>query len=407
MKEIKACIERLHRTKPSLQAAMLASVCLLCTGTARAERLVVVAHPDTGLAAEDVQFQKENETGYLKALTLLPPLFVSSADVKEAPGERAFVLVLDKPKMQVVTHTSHLIPDGAKSDKTREYHTLSVVATVAYTLSYRSEAGGALAELGKGVVWGKASQMNLNEDEEADHYEKVPYKISSETPEQLTRRAVRDAIQDIPRLVSHAVAPNVLVPKTEPCASSDEVLGWAKKIPDISSWKIETKVTNHSRRDMLKTRATNNFSQLKPAPVFSSKYEAQFHPSRVVKNADGSLAVEVDLWNRLPVRVVGGLSRHASEEEEKLQDISSAAAPVTSKRADVYTATLERAVDATFDLEPGEKKVASFHIPPEWAVNPDTVRADTITVGIRKLGLMAERAEKKTQPAHPKKRPRK
>lgn len=379
---------------------LLGAFSVLPALSVRAERLVVVAHPDTHLAAGDVQFPQEAETWHLKAVTLLPPLFVPSADVKDAPGDRAFVLVLGKPGTQIVNHLSRLVPGGSGNDQTREYRTISVVAAMGFALCYREEPGGPLAELGRGVVWREASQMNLDEDENANHYERVPYKISQETPEELTRRALQLAVQDIPRLVSHIVTPNVLVPKAEPCASAEQVLAWAKKIPEEYSWKINTRVTSHGRHGMLATHATNNFARLKPAPAYSGTYEAKFHPSRVNRNQDGSLTVEVDLWNRMPIRVAGRMRRDASEEEEALRDISSEAAPVTAeKKSSRFMALWDLAISATFDLEPGEKGVATFHIPPEWAVKPEIVRGDTIVVGIRKLGLMAERAEKKTPPA--------
>lgn len=388
--------------------ALLGSLALLFAAPAKAERLVIVAHPDTGLAAGDVQFPLEAETWYLKALTLLPPIFVSSASAKDAPGDRAFVLLIGKPGTQVVNHKDFLTPAGAKSEKTQEYRTISVFAAADFMLCYREEAGGSLAELGKGVVWGEARQMNMDEDEDADRYEKVPYKISNETPEQLTHRAVRVAVQDIPRLISHIVAPNILVPKTEPYASADEVMAWAKKIPSTYSWKVETKVTSHSRREMLTSHRTNNFSRLKPNPQYSGTYEAKFNPSRITKNRDGSLTVDVDLWNRLPIRVRGTMYRHCCEQEDELQNASSEAAPVTNEKlSSAFMEKRDRAVHATFDLEPGEKKAATFHVPPEWAVDPALVRNDTIVVGIRKLGLMVERAEKMSAPPPAKKKKRK
>jgi hypothetical protein len=386
-------------------ATLFCALSALFAMVGRAERLVIIAHPDTGLVAEDVKFSQESEAWYLKPLTLLPPIFVSSSSAKDAPGDRAFVILIGKPKAQVVNRSHTMRPEGAGRDVRKEYRTILVYAATDFTLCYRQEAGGNLAELGKGVVWGEANQMNLSKDE--DHDESVPYTISNETPEQLTCRAVRTAVQEIPRLISHVVAPNVLVTKTEPCASADEVLAWAKMIPETYRWKVDTKIISHSQRPMLSTHITNNFSRLKPKPQYSGTYEARFPPSRVVKNQDGSLTVEVHLWNRLPIRVAGELSRHFSEQEDKLQTAASRATPAWNEALrGAFNKKWELARDATFDLKPGEKKTASFHVAPEWAVDPAFVKNDTIVVHIRNLGLMAERAEKKALP-QPKNKSRK
>lgn len=331
---------------------------------ATAEDLAVVMHPTTGLTPAAIELERKQKPPRevnLKVLTKGKPQLLVGKSVKEVSGGRAFLIELENPKTLSVPKLqigSVRKPQGGFQTTGLPYKELVVVGP--FSLWHRAAAGADPELLGQAFVWDRAAPIRSTNSGHT-----IEYTLTDETPAELTEKVLRKGIFDIPELLSHAVADKLVSEKPKPNLTMEGVFVWARNLPP--TFKQPFSVGGKLFLD----------PRMKPPPKTVS---LSFRPSRVVKDEDGDWVVEVDMWNRLPVRAAGMLRRPVSKAEGERADAlrKMGIGPFTKSQS------------ARFNLAPGEKAVAKFHIPKELSPDPAFFRDKEIIVDLSALGDMVQ-----------------
>jgi hypothetical protein len=339
---------------------------------ASAESLIVLLHPATKLTAADIVFDKKergSDEGRLAALAKGKPQLVEGKSAKDAPGGRAFIIELEDPK--TVSVPKVMIGEDPNNNRggvklaTLKYNQLIVVAP--FSVWHRAAAGAEPALLGRSFLWGEGAPLRSSGSGGT-----LTFTLTGESPEDLLAKVMRKEVWEIPELVSHALADKLIPSPGKPNVTSESVFAWAKKIPVTSK---PPAVVKEGFRYKIDT------SSILKSPPESSHLKVVFRPSRVLKDADGAVVVEADMWNRLPVRASGMVRRNGGKAEGQLADRA---------RKDKQIGPLTKTRGAKFDLAPGEKGTVQFHIPKELSTEPAFFRDNEITIDLGAMGDVAD-----------------
>lgn len=333
-------------TRSSLRPLLLVLVAGVLTPLPlRAGDFAVVLHPGTRLAPDGDAFPqgKQDFRDSVGNYGIDDLVVVGGKSAGDAPGSSSFVLLLENPRTAGYSGVETGTPEGG--DKARRFPYKEVDVVVPFSLWHRAAPGAEPVLLGRSLTWGYASQL---EDRGRDGmYTK--FRVVDRSTDEMVRMAVREQMEGLPGLLVDAWSPGVVHQAPRPSVTAARVL----------------ELLRQSRSDAA-------------AAVISSSVPVRitYRPSRVVKGPDGRAVVEVDLWNRLPVRARGAIEcRQARlvypDMPARLEEVDAARRQNEARR---------HSVTCEFDLAPGQKDVARFVIPAEAGTDPRLFRDDEITV---------------------------
>ncbi len=335
-----------------------------------AEPVIAVVHPKIKLVPGDIEMKRGEITDAhpaLAAFTKAKPQVVVGKSAKDAPDGNAFILELEDPK----TYSVPKVLTGGDPKVKFKTATLSYkdqIAVEPFTVWHRNAAGAEPELLGRGFVWGEESPLT---GERVGDY--TYYWLSGETPEQLIAKAVKKNAVEIPELLSHALAEKLIASQGKPNFTSEAVFAYAKQIPVKSAPPPIVKEGGRFKLDM-KSGALKK-------PPDSAHWKMVFRPSRVVKDADGGVVIEVDMWNRLPARTFGMLHYEQNQAIRGLEEVA--------RKKGVSSNKILKEVPR-FDLAPGEKTTVPLRIRKEASTDPALVRDIEITLELVAVGEMVD-----------------
>jgi hypothetical protein len=279
------------------------------------QQFTVVVHPKYGVEG--------NELTLSDSLEDMPSLYVNGKlqvvvgkSAKDAPATRGYILELEEPTINAFTGSQTGSPPAELRRVTMLYKGVYVI--MPFTLWHRA-AGGEPVSLGHGFVWNRVAQVKYRGNDGAvDRYEFV-----NQSQEQMIRIALIEKFDEFFGRLSAAWSPNVINQTPQPIPNEKQV---AAMLRDQEDGAVH-------------------------APKLHG--EIIYRPSRVSSDANGNAVVEVDLWNRLPVRA------HGTVETRSPSGLPFNAAPPFHKS------------NVRFDLAPGEKSVARIVFD-----DPDDPRGD-------------------------------
>jgi len=301
------------------------------------QQFTVVIHPKFDLPANQATVRDDEVDPTPQSYINGQPTFVVGTSAKDAPSTHGFILVLEEPTINSFTSVQTGHQQGTDREKSIPYKGVNVI--MPYTLWHRSADGDPIA-LGHSFAWNRVAQVKyLGVDGAVDRYQFV-----NQSQEEMIRLALREKIRDIFLSLSNCWAASVVnqAPQTMPTEKQAIAM-----LRDAVDGQIHT-------------------SNLRAAAVFK--------PSRVSKDEKGNTVVEIDLWNRLPVRA-SGLIESRSETGLPFNQ-----APPFHRNS------------TKFNLAPGEKAVARivFDDPDDPRGNLAWFRNDEVFITSDHLGPLNE-----------------
>ena len=314
---------------------LAAALLLVLTQAVVAEDFSIVLDPATGLKPDSPAMSDrlltEKEPRLLRQYSPLsePKRFIGSS-LKDAPDTKSFILLFEKPSSVSYRSIQLGYPTNAPGKLVRVPYT-GIVAVQPFSLWHLSDAGDKPTLLGRGFYWGRATPIKITKPGSEPEFVFVNRSV-----EEMTHLAVANQFSAYPSLLADCWSPNVVVQKPTLNVTPQRILEWGRR-PTAPPSAFDRPIKS------------NEFF----TPAASLVVRTTYKPSRFSKDPDGNPVAELDLDNRLPVAAHGSL--------ECRQEYS-------ATHRDNHTATpprvLKQSIRYRFHLQPGEKAVAKFPLPP-------------------------------------------
>ncbi|MFO0815064.1 MAG: hypothetical protein U0796_17750 [Gemmatales bacterium] len=287
----------------------------------------ICVHPKMGLNADKVKailvasltHKRSKEVDLLFGQNILHANVKDTVDLKTVDDRTGLVLFFEGATTIPLTKSIVGSLNGAPE---RKHQYLSLFSLQPYSFWFRAKPHDKLQFLGKGILWGEASQLQDKKGE--SNSSQLVFSLSRETSTDLHARAASIALKEFKNIYAQSLSHLIFTSKGNVNVNAD--------------WLINTYKTPYDAMSHI-------YGTRRPLPPELSEYRVSYPFTKITKTPNGDYEYRIDIKNNMPFTVHGMLTRVPSQLEVR-----------QAKRS-------VGEQSAVFDIDVGQSKTIALTIP--------------------------------------------
>lgn len=241
------------------------------------------------ILVDSLTHKRSKEVDLLFGQNILHATAKEAVDLKSVDDRTGLVLFFEGATTIPLTKS---IVGSLNGTPVRNHQYLSLFAIQPYSFWFRAKPHDKLQFLGKGILWGEASQLQNTKGE--SNSSQLVFSLSRETSGELHARAVSIALKEFKSIYAHSLSQQIFISK-----------GLVNVTPEwlIKSYRTPDDPISH----------INGTRQ--PMPPELMDYKVSYPFTKITRMPNGDYQYNVELNNRLPFTVHGMISRVPSLNE--------------------------------------------------------------------------------------------